>query len=297
MSTNSNDAESGTRRIELRVRTTAEQAWALSDTLESLGALSVALEPLADSAPLLEPAPGTAPLWPELELRALFEEGGRAGHALRQLRAAGCDPVVAECPERDWVAVGRAGLEPFLVGGRLWIVPDWCDAPDTALPFVRIAPGLAFGTGSHPTTALCLEWLAEHELAGKRVIDYGAGSGILALAAARLGASEVVAVDNEPQALVAARENAALNDLDVIAVAPGELDAGEADVIVANILARPLVALAPVLLEHLAPGGSLVLSGVTREQADVVAAAYAPAVRVVSTRTRDEWTCLELRGD
>lgn len=295
MSTNSNGAESPDARIELRVRATAEQAWALSDTLESLGALSVALEPLEDSAPQLEPAPGTTPLWPELELSALFAGGDQAGTAMRQLRAAGLDPVLAECPERDWIAVGRAGLEPFEVGGRLWIVPEWCDAPDNGLPAVRIAPGLAFGTGSHPTTALCLEWLAGHDLAGMRVIDYGAGSGILGLAAARLGAAEVTAVDNEPQALVAVRANAELNALAVTAVAPGELGAGKADVIVANILARPLVALAPVLLGHLAPRGHLVLSGITSEQADVVAAAYAPAARVTDARRRGDWVCLELR--
>ena len=281
----------------MRVTVTAEQAWALSDTLESLGALSVALEPLEDSAPQLEPAPGTTPLWSELELSALFTASDKAGQAMRELRSEGLDPMLAECPERDWLAMGRAGLEPFEVGGRLWVVPEWCDAPGTSLPVVRIAPGLAFGTGSHPTTALCLEWLARHELAGKRIIDYGAGSGILGLAAARLGAAEVIAVDNEPQALVAARANAELNGLDVTAVAPGELPDGKVDVIVANILARPLVSLAPVLLGHLGPGGYLVLSGVTRDQADVVAAAYAPAARVMDTRHRGDWVCMELRRD
>lgn len=279
----------------MRVRATAEQAWALSDALEALGALSVTLEPLETSAPQLEPAPGTTPLWPELELRALFVSGKEAGHAMRHMRAEDLDPVLAECPERDWVAVGRAGLEPFEVVGKLWIVPEWCDVPDTSLPVVRIAPGLAFGTGSHPTTALCLEWLAGHELAGRRVIDYGAGSGILALAAARLGAREVVAVDNEPQALVAARANAERNGLDVTAVAPDEFAAGEADIIVANILARPLVSLAPQLLDHLGPGGHLVLSGITREQVDVVAAAYAPTAHVVDCRQRGGWVCIELR--
>ncbi|WP_455384696.1 50S ribosomal protein L11 methyltransferase [Acidihalobacter prosperus] len=297
MSTNSNGAESPAARIELRVRATAEQAWALSETLDLLGALSVALEPLEDSAPQLEPAPGTTPLWPELELSALFAASDQAGTAMRQLRGEGLDPVLAECPERDWVAVGRAGLEPFKVGDRLWIVPEWCDAPATGVPTVRIAPGLAFGTGSHPTTALCLEWLAGHDLAGKRVIDYGAGSGILGLAAARLGAAEVTAVDNEPQALVAVRANAELNALKVTAVAPGELAAGKADVIVANILARPLVALAPVLLGHLSPRGHLVLSGITRGQADVVAAAYAPDARVTDARHRGDWVCMELRRD
>ncbi len=279
----------------MRVRTTAEEAWSLSDALESLGALSVTLEPLGNSAPQLEPAPGTTPLWPELELRALFARSREAGRATEQLRADGFDLVLAECPERDWVAVGRAGLEPFEVDGKLWIVPDWCETPDTELPVVRIAPGLAFGTGSHPTTALCLEWLVSHELAGKRVIDYGAGSGILALAAARLGAVDVIAVDNEPQAIVAVCTNAELNNLEVSAVAPEKLMTGEADIIVANILARPLVSLAPVLLDHLAAGGALVLSGITRDQADVVAAAYAPAAHVVGMRNRGDWVCMELR--
>ena len=297
LSTSSNGAEFPGPRIELRVGTTAEHAWALSETLEALGALSITLEPLENSAPQLEPAPGTTPLWPELELRALFASDKEAGHAMRQMRAEGHDPVLAECPERDWIAVGRSGLEPFEVGSRLWIVPEWSDAPDTDLPLVRIAPGLAFGTGSHPTTALCLEWLAGHELAGKRVIDYGAGSGILALTAARLGAADVIAVDNEPQALVAVRANAELNGLDVTAVAPEELAAGEADIIVANILARPLVSLAPVLLGHLGPAGTLVLSGITRNQADVVAAAYAPMAHLVRVRDREDWVSIELQRD
>ena len=293
MSTSSKGAEGGAGRVELRVRATSEQAWPLSDALEAAGALSVALEPLEDSVPQLEPEPGTTPLWPELELSALFPGRTEGIAAMEQLRSSGLEPVVTECPDRDWLALGRSGLAPRLVGETLWIVPDWCDPPDSALPAVRIAPGLAFGTGSHPTTSLCLAWLAGSDLQGKRVIDYGAGSGILGLAAARLGAAVVVAVDNEPQALVAARANARLNQLDISAVAPEDLaDDANADVIVANILARPLVALAPVLLGHLLPGGSLVLSGITAEQADVVAAAYAPAAQPVSRHCDGEWVCL-----
>lgn len=292
MSTSSKGAEGGAGRVELRVRTTSEQAWPLSDALEAAGALSVTLEPIEDSVPQLEPEPGTTPLWPELELSALFLGRTEGVAAVGQLRSMGLEPLLAECPDRDWLALGRSGRAPRLVGEKLWIVPDWCDPPDSSRPAVRIAPGLAFGTGSHPTTSLCLEWLAGRDLQGKRVIDYGAGSGILALAAGRLGAAAVVAVDNEPQALVAARVNAGLNELNISAVAPEELAGDKADIIVANILARPLVALAPVLLGHLLPGGYLVLSGITAEQADVVAAAYSPAAQPVSRHSRDEWVCL-----
>lgn len=282
-------------RVALRVRATAEGAWALSEELEAAGALSVSLEPLPDSAPQLEPAPGSTPLWAELELRALFEGSGPAARIVGELRERGLEPVLEDCPERDWVALGRAGLEPRLFADRLWVVPDWCDPPADGKPFIRLAPGLAFGTGTHPSTALCLEWIVVAGLRGKRVIDYGAGSGILALAAARLGAAPVTAVDNEAQALEATRANAGANALEVDAVAPEALGPEPADVVVANILARPLVALSGELLRHTRPGGRLVLSGITREQADVVAAAYAPVARLAGTRADGDWVCLELQ--
>ena len=270
---------------------TAEDAWALSEELEALGALSVSLEPCAGSAGQLEPPPGATPLWPELVVAALFDAGRVAAS---RLRGRGLDPELRTHRDRDWIAAGREGFGPRLFGGRLWIVPEWCEAPADAAAVVRLAPGLAFGTGTHPTTELCLEWLAEAELAGKRVIDYGAGSGILALAAARLGAAEVVAVDNDPQALAAARANAKRNGVEVAVFAPGALPADAADVIVANILARPLVALANTLVSRLRPGGRLVLSGITAEQADAVAAAYAGRARLLGRRVRDGWVRLEL---
>lgn len=281
-------------RILLRVRASSEQAWTLSDALEAVGASSVSLEPLSDSAPQLEPAPGTTPLWPELELRALFAAREPAARAVSELRERGLDPVLGEYPERDWVALGRAGMTPRLFGNRLWVVPDWCEAPADGKPCVRLAPGLAFGTGTHPTTMLCLEWLAAADLQGAHVIDFGTGSGILALAALRLGAAAVAAVDNEPQALAAARANADANRLEINLTPPQALAMRDADVIVANILARPLVRLSTELLDRSRSGGRLVLSGITAVQADVVAAAYAPRARLLATAGNAEWVCLDL---
>jgi len=276
------------------VAATAEEAWTLGDELEGLGALSVSLQPRAGSPPQLEPEPGTTPLWTELVLTALFADGSAADAAVSRLRARRLDPELRPCRERDWIAAGREGFGPRCFAGRLWIVPEWCEPPADAEAVVRLAPGLAFGTGMHPTTALCLEWLAGAELDGRRVIDYGTGSGILALAAARLGAREVVAVDNDPQALAAVRANAKLNTLTVTAVAPEALPPGKADIVVANILARPLVLLADTLLARLRPGGRLVLAGITGDQADVVAAAYAGRARLLERRTRGEWMRLDM---
>lgn len=273
---------------------TASDAWSLGDELEALGALSVSLQPLESSVPQLEPAPGTTPLWPELTLKALFASAGMAAEAVSLLRERQLDPELIPRAERDWIAAGHAGFGPQQFGDRLWIVPDWCESPPGAKNVVRLTPGLAFGTGAHPTTALCLEWLAGAEIAGTHVIDYGTGSGILALAAARLGAREVVAVDNDPQARLAVRANAERNGLAIKVVAPDDLPLVEADILIANILARPLVMLAGELLSRLRPGGHLILAGITGPQADVVAAAYAGRTRVVAHCPREDWVRLDL---
>lgn len=274
---------------------TAGEAWALGEELEAFGALSISLEPRGLSTPQLEPAPGTTPLWPELTLKALFASAAAADESASRLRERQFDPHLTPCAERDWIAAGRAGFGPQQFGDRLWIVPDWCEPPEDAKAVVRLTPGLAFGTGTHPTTALCLEWLVGAELDGMRVIDYGTGSGILALAAARLGAREVVAVDNDPQALAAVRANAKSNGLRIEAVAPDALSFVEADIVLANILARPLVMLAGELLSRLRSGGHLVLAGITTAQADVVAAAYAGQARLLARCPRGDWVRLDLR--
>lgn len=278
----------------LRVGSHAAAAWELAARLEAQGAASVTLVPAPASRARLEPAPGETPLWPELEVRALFAARAEAQTAAARLRAGGHAPRVEACPGRDWLAVGRAGFAPRHFGGRLWVVPEWCVPPEPHAANVLLAPGLAFGTGMHPTTALCLEWLAAADLAGASVIDYGTGSGILALAAARLGAARVAAVDVDPQALAAARANAERNRVALEAVAPADLVLRDADVLLANILARPLVALAPELLGRVRPGGRLVLAGVTTAQGDAVAAAYLRGARLARRAVRAQWERLEL---
>ncbi|MGB0847034.1 MAG: 50S ribosomal protein L11 methyltransferase, partial [Thiolinea sp.] len=177
-------------------------------------------------------------------------------------------------------------------GKRLWIYPSWTEAPDDASVKILLDPGLAFGTGNHPTTALCLEWLDGEDLSGKTVLDYGCGSGILAIAAAKLGAAHVMATDIDPQALEATLENCRRNDIpegQVTTLMPEELPAGTYDVVVANILAGPLVTLAPTVLSHLKPGGRLALSGILNEQSEMIEAAYSPALTDYSISSQEDW--------
>lgn len=263
--------------------------------LESVGALAVTLEPVAEAAGLHEPRPGETPLWSGVEVTALFAARTEALAAARRLESRGHRSLRLDaCADRDWVAAGRAGFVPLCFGERLWIVPAWHAAPEPSGVNVLLEPGLAFGTGTHPSTALCLEWLARAAIAGREVLDYGTGSGILAVAAAKLGARRVWAVDSDPQALEAARANARLNGVEI------EFCAAEAplpqavEVVVANILAVPLVQLAPLLLQHCAGGGRILLSGFDAAQADVVAAAYASGARLLATRSRNGWVALEL---
>lgn len=259
--------------------------------LERCGALAVSLRPGDQSEALFEPDPGAAPLWETLIVEALFDARAEAESAAL---GAGRACTFEDCEERDWIAAGRAGFEPRRYGERLWIVPDWCAPPDPGAVSVVIAPGLAFGTGAHPSTALCLEWLAAAPLAGATVIDYGTGSGVLAVAAAKLGAARVFAVDSDPQALEAARANAERNAVAVAVGAPEALAVRGADVLVANILARPLVALAEEFCARVRPCGRIVLAGLTQEQAEGVAAAYVPAARISGRASREGWTRLEL---
>jgi len=213
---------------------------------------------------------------------------------------AASDWLLRDVPDADWVRLTQSQFGPITVGDRIWIVPSWhrddADLPagNTQDGIIRIEldPGLAFGTGSHPTTHLCLEWLAAHLHGGETVLDYGCGSGILAIAARMLGAGDTLGVDIDEQAVLSATQNAAANRVRVHACLPDALPAGSSQVVVANILSNPLKVLAPMLSSRVAPGGWLALSGVLERQADEVAQAYAPWLALQVWAARDGWVCL-----
>jgi ribosomal protein L11 methyltransferase len=268
----------------------------IEETLTSLGATSVTLEDAADD-PVLEPAPGETPLWPTVRLRALFREDAdpraiQAGLVELLLPTTLLRFEVLE--DRPWEREWLRDFHPMRFGRRLWVCPDGQAAGDANAVRVALDPGLAFGTGTHPTTALCLEWLDGSELRGCRVIDYGCGSGILAIAALKLGAAEAFAYDIDPQARLATRDNAVRNGvadrLTITATAPQEPES--CDVLVANILAKPLTELADRFAALLRAGGRIVLSGLLPEQVESVAVAYRPWFMIGATTVRDGWALL-----
>ncbi|OZI80676.1 50S ribosomal protein L11 methyltransferase [Bordetella genomosp. 6] len=291
------------------------QADALSDALLEAGVLSVSVEDADLGTEAERPLfgePGTEPqvqAWDRNCVVALLPDGADPAQILEQaIAAAGLDPELAhgwslrEVPDADWVRLTQSQFGPIPISERLWIVPSW-HRDDPAVPglvpdvardaiHIELDPGLAFGTGSHPTTHLCLAWLEAELPAGARLLDYGCGSGILAIAACKLGAGETVAVDIDPQAVQSTVDNAEVNQVRLQAMLPDALPAGEFQVVVANILSNPLKVLAPMLAGRVAPGGHLVLSGVLERQADEVAAAYAPWLTMTVWRERDGWVCL-----
>ena len=264
--------------------------------LEDLGALSLTLLDAADH-PILEPAAGATPLWPELVVQALFEDDcDRAGvtHAL-QTRLAGLAPQQVHwraVADADWTRAWMDQFQPMQFGRRTFIYPWNIEPPnDPALVVVRLDPGLAFGTGTHATTALCLQWLDGLDLTGRLLLDFGCGSGILAIAALKLGALRAVGVDNDPQALIASRDNAERNAvaerLDL--VAPERLQALQADVVVANILASALIAIKGEIAGHCRAGALLALSGILDGQEAEVIAAYAADFSELEVARQDGW--------
>jgi ribosomal protein L11 methyltransferase len=279
-----------------------DQAPLLEAALENAGALAVTLGDAGDD-PQLEPPPGVMPLWEGVRLTALFDDDAAGLAQVNALAAtlgptALAPPIVERIEDRPWERVWLDEFSPTRFGRRLWVCPRGQlpdpkqTGPETVI--VELDPGLAFGTGHHATTALCLEWLDATDLRGKTVLDYGCGSGILAIAALRLGASLAIAVDHDPQALEATRDNAAENEVaDRIEVyAPQDQPPLTTDVLVANILAGPLVELAPRLAELVAPGGSLALSGILVDQAPAVARAYSPDFDLDPPQLREDWTLI-----
>ena len=268
----------------VRILVDSKQAEPLSDALMEAGALSVSLEDAdagtVDETPLFgEPDHPTAELWPNSIAMVLLDEDADVAETLAAAANQAGMPVPAEytvetVAEQDWVRLTQSQFDPIPISPRLWIVPTWHAAPDGSAINLKLDPGLAFGTGSHPTTRLCLRWLDGHLRGGETLLDYGCGSGILAIAAARLGAARVEGVDIDAQAVTASRDNAELNNVTAHFCLPGELAPGQYDVVVANILTNPLKGMAPLLTGRVRPGGQLVLSGILAEQAEDVMAVY-----------------------
>lgn len=280
-------------------QTTAQYQQTISDLLESAGAASVTLQDAADQ-PVLEPLPGETPLWDELIIVGLFPAGEDLTGLLLMLELQKSSGTIStmkleQLEDRPWVREWMSNFHPMQFGERLWIYPSWSEPPDDAAVKILLDPGLAFGTGTHPTTSLCLTWLDGEDLQGRTVLDYGCGSGILAIAAARLGASVVVATDIDPQAIQATQENTRRNDIPdglIQTCLPEELPPRTYDVVVANILAGPLVKLAPQILSQLRPGGRLALSGILYEQCEMVSEAYVPALSESLVDSEEDWVII-----
>ncbi len=271
----------------------------VESVLEALGAEAITLED-AEDHPLYEPLPGETPVWPRVTLSALFAEDADT-QALRDAIAAveGLSLLRWESErvgDRDWVRAWMDQFAPMRFGERLWICPSWQTPPVADAVNLMLDPGLAFGSGTHPTTALCLEWLDAHPPECRDVIDYGCGSGILALAALKLGARFVAAVDIDPQALTATRDNVERNgdySGNYLLCRPDGLPPDAVDVLLANILANPLIELAPRLASHVRSGGWAVLSGILEAQADAVADAYRPWFDIAARSVKHGWVRLD----
>jgi len=281
-----------------------------SDALLEAGALSVQADDADAESPDEQPQygepgmPGAAaaavPGWQRTLLSALIEEHVDPHQVLTRAAELLSCPVpgiqsIRTVADQDWVRLTQSQFDPIEIGDRLVITPSWHDtAPGNRIPIV-LDPGLAFGTGSHPTTRLCLQWLEQHLIAGASLIDYGCGSGILAIAAAKLGASVVTAIDIDPQALRASRDNAAINRVELSILSTDQPAPPAADIVVANILSSPLKVLAPMLCQLVRPGGRLVISGVLERQIDEVCAAYAAHLPLTVADVAQGWACLSAR--
>ena len=298
---------------EIVIEVDRQHAEKLSDALLDAGALSVAVEDADQGTAAEQPIfgePGMEPdaaAWERSRIVALTE--ANADHAGIVATAAkrsglvgrpGAVPyLLRPLAEQDWVRLTQSQFEPIHIGTNIWVVPSWHDAPDPGALVLELDPGLAFGTGSHPTTSLCMEWLEAHAPREMAVLDYGCGSGILAIVAKKLGAAEVVAVDIDPQAIESARYNSVRNRCAIEYSLPQQLTESGPDrtfdVVVANILSGPLKLMAPMLAGRVAPGGALVLSGILERQADEVAAAYAPHIELTTWAQREGWVAMSGR--
>ena len=281
--------------LQLRINTTSEHADTIGDMLSANGSQAVTYVDAKDT-PMYEPKPGEVLLWPDTQVVGLFEADADMKRILERLAKAkvlGPDFTYKLEPleDKDWEREWMDNFHPMQFGERLWICPSWRDVPDPSAVNVMLDPGLAFGTGTHPTTALCLRWLDGIDMMDKTVVDFGCGSGILALAALKLGAKRVVGIDIDPQALQATKENARRNGvedrLDVFL--PENQPVLEADVVVANILSGPLLELREVITGYCKSDGLIVLSGILAEQVPTIEQAYANDISLEPSAIDGEW--------
>lgn len=292
--------------ISAALLTDAGHAEALSEALMAHGALSVSVEDAdagteRETPQFGEPGSPAAPLWDTSRVVALFEPSEIPGELVARIAAAARDAGIADLPEieldevaeQNWVQLTQAQFEPIRINERLWIVPSWHTAPDPTAICLELDPGMAFGTGSHPTTRLCLEWLCANIGPRDTVLDYGCGSGILGIAAAKLGAASVLGVDIDENALVAAQDNAQRNGVELALRHSRAALTETFDRVVANILTNPLCVMAPLLSGRVAPGGRIALSGILETQAQQVIDAYAPWLSLRVGATHEGWVRLE----
>lgn len=282
--------------IQLTLTTDNEHARQLGDILMANQAQAVTYRDAQD-APIFEPPPGEIALWSQSLVTGLYPAETNLAPILANLEKVGflakplqykTDPL----EDKDWERAWMDNFKPICFGQRFWVVPSWHQPPEPEQPYLLLDPGMAFGTGTHPTTALCIEWLTEQDLAGKTVVDFGCGSGILGIAALKLGAARCIGIDIDQQALKATVENAERNHvadkMDVYL--PHEAPEFQADLVIANILAAPLIELSHVILGYLKPQGPIAMSGILQRQANDVMAAYQPRVTFQASRFEDEWT-------
>ncbi|MFV2030971.1 MAG: 50S ribosomal protein L11 methyltransferase [Gammaproteobacteria bacterium] len=281
---------------QLSVQCKASELDQTEASLLALGALSITLSDAKDE-PIYEPLPGNTPIWNHSRVTGLFEQNQSLKYLHNELLKRLPPHQIAslnetEIADQDWERVHLQYFEPIQCAPNLWVVPSWIEPPDPDAINIRLDPGLAFGTGSHPTTALCLAWLSDKNLNKKSVVDYGCGSGILAITACKLGASRVAAVDIDPQALDATRDNMPGNGIapDRIDVTlPENLATGTVDLLIANILLAPLLEMAARFARRVKKDGQILLSGILSSQADEITLAYQPYFDLAPPSTRDDW--------
>lgn len=283
----------------IQINITVEEAVAepLSDAFMEVGAVSVTFADAQDN-PIYEPELGTTPIWQQTRVIALFDAETNPKAVITQLitmmpQLTESDFRIEALEDKDWIRAWMDQFEPMQFGERLWIVPSWCEPPHPEAVNLLLDPGMAFGTGTHPTTALCLTWLDQHPPKGLSVIDYGCGSGVLALAAQKLGAKSVKGTDIDPQAILASQQNAERNQADIDFALVKDFDSKPVDCLLANILAGPLKTLAPEFIRLLKPNGTLVLSGLLAQQADELIDFYQSlGFECTGNHTQEEWAQL-----